>query len=182
MGCSSGPPTYPYAKEPNPLQQEYVIGVSDLVHVEVWQHDEFRTHLVVRPDGRLTMPLIGDIQAAGLTPSELAADIKTRLSQFIKDKPTVNVSVPAINSYYVTVAGRVGAPGRFESGTYLRFSDALALAGGPTPFASPDDAFILRTGANGKTRKIPVNYRQVLNGEHLEQDLYLLRGDQLVVP
>jgi polysaccharide export outer membrane protein len=180
-GCANLPPTYPYAKEPNPLKTEYVIGVADGVTVTVWQHEEFNTSLGVRPDGLITMPLVGDLPAAGLTPTELKKKVTKKLRAFIKDKPIVTVAVTAVNSYYVTVSGRVGNPGRFNSPGYLNVADAIALAGGPDRFASPEDVFVLRTDEKG-TRRIPVNYDQIERGEYLQQNIYLMRGDHVFVP
>lgn len=181
LGCANLPPEYPYDSEPNPLESEYVIGVADGVSVTVWKHEEFNTQLNVRPDGHLTLPIMGDVYAAGLTPSDLKKRITEELKRFVKGETIVTVAVLAVNSYYVTVSGRVGTPGRFNANGYLNVADAIALAGGTDRFSSPEDVFILRTDKAG-TRRIPVNYAQILRGEHLEQNIYLLRGDHVFVP
>ena len=180
--CGHPPPTYPYEKEPNPLREEYVIGVADDVQIQVYKHDEFSTGQRVRPDGVVTMPLIGDVHAAGLTPSQLEAQVKDKLKAYVKGEAVVTVAVTGINSYHVVVTGRVATPGRFDSANYLTVVEAISLAGGPTPFASPDDIIVLRRGQDGKVKKIPFNYSQVVRGEYLQQNIYLLRGDQVVVP
>lgn len=180
--CGHPPPDYPYEKEPNPLTQEYVIGAADDVRISVYKHDEFDTTQGVRPDGMVTLPLAGGIKAAGLTPTQLEAEVKNKLRAYIKGDITVTVAVTGINSYYVTVTGRVGGPGRFEAANYLTVIEAISLAGGPTIFASPQDTFILRKRPNGEVQRIPFNYDQVVQGVNLQQNLYLLRGDQVVVP
>lgn len=180
--CGHPPPSYPYEKEPNPLVEEYVIGVSDDVQIRVYKHDEFNTAQRVRPDGVVTMPLIGDVQTAGLTPSQLEAAVKDKLKAFVKGEAVVTISVPGINSYNVVVTGRVAGPGVFNATSFMTVVEAIALAGGPTPFASPHDAFVLRRSPDGKVKKIPFNYTQVMRGEYLEQNIYLMRGDQVVVP
>ncbi len=180
--CGHPPPSYPYEKEPNPLREEYVIGVSDDVQIGVYKHDEFNTGQRVRPDGVVTMPLIGDVQAAGLTPSQLEGAVKDKLKAFVKGDAVVTVAVTGINSYHVVVTGRVSTPGRFEAASYMTVMEAISLAGGPTPFASPAEVFVLRRSPDGKVKKIPFNYSQVIRGEYLQQNIYLMRGDQVVVP
>jgi polysaccharide biosynthesis/export protein len=182
VGCSSPPPTYPFEKEPNPLEQEYVIGAADDVMIRVWKHDEFAMGHGVRPDGFITIPLIGDVMAAGRTPSQLEADVKNKLRTFVKGEPVVTITVTGINSYTVTVSGRVASPGRFASQNYLTVAEAVALAGGPTRFAAPEDAFVLRRKGNGDVRRIPINYGQIVRGEYLQQNIYLMRGDQVIIP
>ena len=179
--CASSP-SFPYDKEPNPAQIPYVIGAADVVEVGVYEHDEFSASQTVRPDGVITLPLVGDIQAAGSSAAELEKIIRERLRRFVKDDPTVNVAVTEVHSYHVTVTGEVGAPGRFEAANFMRVADAVALAGGPTPFASPSDAFILRRDDQGNMRKIPIDYDGVAAGERPEQNIYLVRGDQVIVP
>jgi polysaccharide export outer membrane protein len=182
LSCSNLAPDYPYSSEPNPLLSEYVIGVADGVVITVWKHDEFNTSLNVRPDGLITLPLVGDMPAAGLTPSALKQAVTKELKSFIKGEAIVTVAVTAVNSYHVTVSGRVATPGRFNSSGYLTVADAIALAGGPDRFAKAEEVFIIRTDKSGKRRRIPVNYDQIKRGEHLHQNIYLLRGDQIFVP
>jgi len=182
FGCSGAAPTYPYDKEPNPKTSEYVIGAADDLSVEVFKHQEFNAGVTVRPDGKITIPLVGDITAAGRTPSAVRAELLQHLAKYVKGELVVTVSVTAVRSYFVTVAGQVETPGRFTSQGYLTVADAIALAGGPNRFADPANCFVLRSGPDGKTRKIPVNYQQINRGEHLEQNLPLFRGDQVIVP
>ncbi len=184
MGCTDLAPTYPYDKEPNPLHAEYVIGAGDDLAISVFRHNDFNARGTVRPDGNITLPLIGDVQADGLTPSRLKAEILARLGTYLKEgtAPVVTVAVTGANSYFVTVAGSVNRPGRFQAASHLTVADAIALAGGPTRFAEAEDAIVIRRGKDGAFRKIPINYEQITRGEHLEQNILLLSGDQVMVP
>ncbi len=173
---------YPYAKEPNPIKEEYVIGVADVLSISVWRNQELNTTIAVRPDGTITMPLVGDVKADGLTPSELKTKVTKRLAEYIKDGATVTVSVTGVNSYYVTVSGQVSRPGVIGANHYLSVGEAVALAGGPTRFASPQDAVLLRRRKDGTTKRIPINYTAVANGSSPEMDLVLYRGDKVHVP
>ncbi|MCU0691447.1 MAG: polysaccharide export protein [Polyangiaceae bacterium] len=174
---------YPYQKEPDPRRAEYVIGVSDNLRIRVWKNPELNTDIQVRPDGTLTMPLIGDVRADGLTPSQLRNEIRQRLGVYIKDEAAiVTVAVTEANSYSVTVSGNVAQPGVFTSRQYLTVADAIALAGGPTRFANPDDAVLIRSDGRGGVRRIPINYTQIAKGVATKANLVLMRGDALFVP
>jgi len=183
--CQSQPRPYNYADEPNPVGKEYVIGPSDLLHVTVWHNAELTGDVVVRPDGTISLPLLGDLRAAGLTPGQVRADVTTRLKAFVKDdSATVTVSVAAVNSYRFVVSGNVEHPGVFNANHYVRVSEAIALAGGPNRYANPDVSVIIRPSVEpkGAVRRIPVNYTAILDGTHPEHDLLLLPGDNLFVP
>src|SRR5262249_12351361 len=106
--CPSTLPDYDYGREPDPRKAEYVIGVSDELSINVWKNAELSTHTTVRPDGTITMPLVGDLKAQGRTPSQLRAEITERLSQFVKDdSAVVSIAVTEVNSYRFTVTGEV---------------------------------------------------------------------------
>ncbi len=173
---------YPYAKEPNPEKQEYVIGVADVLSISVWRNQELNTTIAVRPDGTITMPLIGDVKAGGSTPSQLKSRVAERLTEYIKDGAAVTVSVNSVNSYYVTVSGQVSRPGVLKAKHYLTIGEAVALAGGPTRFASPADTVLLRRGKDGQIRRIPIHYGRLASGAAPEMDLVLFRGDKVFVP
>lgn len=181
--CVNAPPNYPYAKEPDPRKVEFVIGVSDQLRIRVWKNPELNTEIQVRPDGTITMPLVGDVKADGLTPSQLTAAITKALAQYVKDESAVvTVAVVEVNSYKVTVSGAVMQPGIYGSRQYLTVADAIALAGGPSRFASPADTVLIRKGPGNTSRRIPINYDQVVRGEFLQQNLVLLAGDVVFVP
>lgn len=175
--------TYPHEKEYDPRKHEYVIGVSDELRVTVWKMAELSDDVVVRPDGTITLPLIGDIHAANRTPSRVQQEIRQKLGAFVKDEHmAISVEVQQVNSYRFVVSGNVANPGPKASKYYVTVSEALVLAGGPTRFATPERAVILRADGAGKIRRIPINAKAVAEGRHLEQDLAIVSGDTILVP
>jgi polysaccharide export outer membrane protein len=183
VGCQRVRTNYPYQSEPDPRASEYVIGVSDDLEVSVWKNRDLDAKIAVRPDGNITIPLIGDVQAAGMTPSQLRADLAKRLSHFLRDEEAVvTVSVLGVNSYFVTVAGNVTTPGRISSRSYLTVVDAIALAGGPNRFALASEVVVLRRAPNGAHKRIPIDYGELSQGKRLEQNIVLLRGDRIFIP
>ena len=183
VSCGAPLPNYPYAKEPDPRRAEYVIGVGDTLRIRIWKNPELNTDIQVRPDGTITMSLIGDVHAADLTPTQLKHEIKKKMSVFIKDEAAVvTVAVTDVRSYRVTVSGNVAQPGVLSAERYLTVLEAIALAGGPNRFASPAETKVIRVGSDGKVRHIPIRYDLLAEGEHLEMNLVLLRGDQVFVP
>lgn len=175
---------YPYAKEPDPRNQEYILDVPDQIRVTVWGQEKLNTTATIRPDGTFTMPLVGDLPAAGKTPSQLKAVLMERLSQFVKlsDSSSLTVEVVQTGSYRITVTGRVTTPGVLTPNHYLTVSEAITLTGGPNRFADPDSVEIVRTRGDGKVVRIPIRYDLLERGEALEQDIVLLRGDIVYVP
>jgi polysaccharide export outer membrane protein len=181
--CASTRYDYPYSKEPDPRKSEYVIGVSDRLSITVWKNPDLSGDVVVRPDGTITLPLIGDITADGRTPTQLKNDIARQLTKFIRDDgAVVTVAVTGVSSYTVTVSGNVTSPGVFPSQKYLTVMEAVQLAGGPNRFASPREMRLLRRDRSGRMREIPVDYLAVLDGSHPEANLALISGDQIYMP
>jgi polysaccharide export outer membrane protein len=181
-GCSAAPPRHDYAKEYDPSKHEYVVGISDQLRVTVWKNPDLSTDATVRPDGTITLPLLGDLKAAQRTPTEIRGEIQKRLSAYVKDEgAVVTVAVTGVNSYRFTVAGNVEHAGVFTSQSYVSVAEAVAMAGGPTRFASPSQTVIVRQ-QDGKTRRIPVPYDDVRSGDHPEKDLVLVAGDTVFVP
>ena len=184
-GCfhHQGPP-YNYANEPDPRKAEFVLGPSDVLHVNVWKNPDLSGETVVRPDGTITLPLVGDIRASGRTSSEVRQEVTERLKAFIKDdSAVVTVAVTAINSYRFTIAGNIDRPGTYTSSHYVTVSEALALAGGPNRYADPEDTVVIRTdGQKGSTRRIPIDYPAMQSGKRPEQNIALLSGDVIYVP
>jgi polysaccharide export outer membrane protein len=183
--CWSQPRPYNYASEPDPIAEEYVLGPSDVLRVNVWHNTEFAGDVIIRPDGTISLPLLGDLRAAGRTPGQLRADIAARLTAFIKDDSAiVTVSVSAVNSYRFVVSGNVEHSGVFTASHYVRVTEAIALAGGPNRFANPETSVIIRPNADPKlpVRRIPIDYVGILEGTHPEQNLRLLPGDTVYVP
>lgn len=186
LACGGGAVSnYDYAAEPNPLATgaEFVIGVGDRLQITVWQNPNLSTEIAVRPDGTITMPLVGDLHAAGKTPSQLRAEIAAKLSQYIKeDTAVVTVAVTEVNSYRFSVVGEVARPGVFGERRYVTVVEALALAGGFTRFASRDKITVLRKDKSGTVRKIPIDYDAIARGERPDMNIVVLAGDQIVVP
>lgn len=171
---------YADAAQHDPRGKPYVIGVADVVHIGVWKDESLSTDAIVRPDGTITMPLVGELRAAGRTAAQLQQDASARLSTVIKDA-AVTVSVTEINSYRFTVAGNVEHPGLFTARYYLTVSEALALAGGPNRYADTDQVVVVRP-INGTLLRIPINYDDILSGRSPEQDIVILAGDSVRVP
>ncbi len=171
---------YADAARHDPRGKPYVIGVADVVRIGVWRDDSLSTDAIVRPDGTITMPLLGELRAAGRTAAQLQQDVSQRLTAYIKDA-AVTVSIAEINSYRFTVAGNVQNPGLFTARYYLTVSEALALAGGPNRYADTDEVVIVRN-VGGTVQRIPINYDDILSGKHPEQDIVILAGDSVRVP
>ncbi len=183
LAAACGTVAYDYAKEPDPRKTEYVVGISDALSVKVWKNPELSTAGTVRPDGTITMPLIGDVHAAGRTPSQLTAEIGQRLKTFVKEEASlVSVAVTDVNSYRFTVSGNAEHPGVFTKKYYVTVADAIAEAGGINKFGSAKKLMILRPQANGGVRKVPVNFDRISSGDHPEENLVILAGDTVFVP
>jgi polysaccharide export outer membrane protein len=164
---------------PPAVSGNYVIGPDDSLQVNVWKEANLSATLPVRPDGKISLPLVGDITAAGFTPMQLAADITTRLKQFVTD-PVVDVSVLAVNSKHVFLIGEVGRVGPLAITPGMTILQAIATAGGLTPYANKKKIYILR-GDPGKQQKISFDYNKALKKGDM-QGVSLVPGDTIVVP
>jgi polysaccharide export outer membrane protein len=181
--AACGPLPYDYSKEPDPRKHEFVIGASDGVRVTVWKNPELSTDATVRPDGTITMPLVGDIRAAGRTPTQLKEDIARKLSAYLKDESaTVTIALTGVNSYRYTVSGNFEHTGIFNSKYYVTVAEAIAMAGGLNKFANPSKLVIVRPDPATKVRRIPIDFNRVSSGEHPEENLVLMSGDTLYAP
>ena len=158
---------------------DYVIGADDNLHISVWKEPELTNTLPVRPDGKISMPLLDDVQAAGLTPMQLASSLTEKLKKYLAD-PRVTVVVTQMNSQRVYVLGEVIHTGAMALLPDMTVLQALATAGF-TQFANTKGIYILRT-ANGKQQKLPFNYKQVVKGDDMAQNVSLKPGDTIVVP
>ena len=158
---------------------DYVIGADDTLHISVWKEPDLTEALPVRPDGKISMPLLNDVQAAGLTPQQLAQVITDRLKKYISD-PRVTVVVTQMNSQRIYVLGEVQHTGAMPLLPNMTVLQALARAGF-TQFANTKAIYVLRL-ENGKQKKYPINYRLVLKGDAADQNLVLKPGDTIVVP
>lgn len=160
--------------------QSYLIGCGDILQVLVWGHDELTTNNVVRPDGNISLPLIGDIQAEGLSVDDLKKEMNRRMGEYIQE-PSVSVSVSEINSLKIYIIGEVRAPGEQNLISYTTVLQAIARAGGLTEFAKRNKIQIIRTQGDEKI-KIKFNYNQVIKGKKLDQNIPLKPGDVILVP
>jgi polysaccharide export outer membrane protein len=167
------------AAAPDTDASRYVIGADDSLQITVWQEPSISGTFPVRPDGMISLVLAGDIQAAGLTPMHLAHDITVKLKKFLQD-PVVSVVVVAVKSQRVYLVGEVQHAGPIELSPGMTPLQAIAGAGGLTPYTNGKHIYILR-GPQGKQMKIPFNYRLALKGDN-RQDVPLLAGDTIVVP
>jgi len=158
----------------------YKIGAQDVIRVDVWREDQLTRTVPVRPDGKITLPLLNDIQASGLTPMELAGVIREELKKFITN-PQVTVSVSEINSRRIYVNGEVNKSGAYQLIPHMTVLQALSGSGGFTAFARIKNIYVLRN-ENGKPVKIPFNYKQAITGKNPEQNIELQPGDVVVVP
>lgn len=161
-------------------EPEYKIGPQDVVQIDVWKEPEISRTIPVRPDGKISVPLLHDVQAAGLTAMELAASLRDGLSKFLTN-PQVNVTVTQINSRRVYLTGEVNRAGAIPLLPNMNVLQALASGGGFTQFAKVKNIYVLRT-ENGKQVKHPFNYKEVVKGNLAEQNITLQDGDTIVVP
>ncbi len=168
------------AKEPLPqTNASYIIGADDQLHVSVWKEPDLTNTMPVRADGMISLPLLNDVQAAGLTPMQLAASISDKLKKYITD-PHVTVEVTQMNSQRIYVMGEVLHPGAMNRTPDMTVLQALASAGF-TQFANTKGIYVLRTESS-KQSKLPVNYKKLVKGEDMQQNYVLKPGDTIVVP
>jgi polysaccharide export outer membrane protein len=158
---------------------DYVIGPEDVLHVAVWKEADLTATLPVRPDGKISLPLVNDVQAAGLTPMQLADSLTEKLKKYVAS-PRVTVVVTAINSKRVYLVGEVGHTGAVPMLPNMTVLQALSSAG-MTQFANAKKIYVMRV-QGGKQVKLPVNYRKLVKGEQMDQNYLLQPGDTIVVP
>jgi len=161
-------------------QPTYRVGPEDVLEISVWREDTLKKEVLVRPDGGLSYPLIGDLQAAGKTVTEIRSEIAKRLEKYIPDA-AVSVTILKIGSQRVYVVGKVNKPGEFLVGRFVDVLQALSMAGGPTQFADSNEIRVLRRDADRQI-VLPFEYGRVIRGQKLEQNVQLRGGDVIVVP
>ena len=158
----------------------YVIGPEDVLKINIWKEPEMSGDVPVRPDGKISLTLLGDVQAAGLTPTQLTTQITDLLKKYLDD-PRVTVTVGAVNSRRVFILGQVGRPGAFPLLPGMTVLQALSTAGGLSLYAAADKIYVLRI-ENGNQVKLAFQYKQVIKGNTPEQNIVLKSGDTIVVP
>ena len=174
----------PEAQTPAPVPTpsvplDYVIGADDTLHITVWKEPDMSATLPVRPDGKISLPLLDDVQAAGMTPMQLAASIKEKLKKYIAD-PRVTVVVTAMNSQRIYVLGEVTHTGAMPLLPNMTMLQALSSAGF-TQFANLKAIYLLRT-QDGQQTKMRFNYKDAIKGRDTQQNIVLRPGDTIVVP
>jgi polysaccharide export outer membrane protein len=168
-----------------PTSKEFLLGPEDVLEVTVWRNQDLSRIVVVRPDGKISLPLVGDVQASGLSASQVAAKIAARLTEF-KENPNVSVSIKEVNSYFIYVLGEVAKPGKYPIKSYATVLQGVSLAGGFTNFASKSKMAVIRniTGNDGDQHqiRIPVPYDELVSGKGAIENFVLKSGDTIVVP
>ncbi len=165
--------------EVKPSTQEYTLGPDDVLAVVYWGDKDLSAEVVVRPDGFISLPLLNDVAALGLTPTQLAERI-ARLAAVYLEEPAVTVVVKAINSRKVFITGEVGKPGQYQLGGPTTVLQLIAMAGGLTPFAKTETIAIIRSGANGPVT-FTFNYKKAARLEDLDSNIVLMPGDTVIV-
>jgi polysaccharide biosynthesis/export protein len=183
LGCAPVRPGAAKASLETPsasTSADYQVGPEDVLDITVWKEDGLKKEVLVRPDGGISFPLIGEVQAVGKTTGELQKEITQRLSKFIP-RPSVNVALLKTASYKVYVMGRVNKPGEFTLGRRIDVLQALSMAGGLTPFAAASDIRVIRK-TNGKEVSFKFDYNAAEKGQDLSKNIELKSGDTVVVP
>lgn len=164
-----------------PHDDSFVIGADDVLAVNVWKEPEISRSVPVRSDGKISLPLVGEVQASGQTPKQLEQEIAKRLQSYISE-PDVTVIVQQIKSRKFNILGQVLKPGSYLLTNPLTVLDAIALAGGFRDFAKQKSIYVLRQDTEGNQARLPFNYKDVIKGKNLDQNVMLQSGDTVVVP
>lgn len=159
----------------------YVIGIDDLLSINVWKEPDISRAVPVRSDGKISLPLVGEVTAGGQTPKALKAEITEKLKNYISE-PEVTVIVQEMRSKKFNIMGQVGRPGSYQLSGNMTVLDGLAIAGGFRDFAKKKDIYVLRKKADGTDERLPFNYKDVIKGKNSQQNVQLMPGDTVVVP
>ena len=182
--AQSAPPVAAAAAAPRAtdpvIPPGYVIGPDDLLSIVFWKDKEMSADAQVRPDGRIALPLINEVQAAGLTPDQLREKITEESKKYMEDA-SVTVVVRQINSRKVFITGEINKPGTYPLTTPITVMQLIAMAGGLREYADAKKIIIMRS-ENGKPKRLPFNYKSIIEGKNLQQNIELKPGDTVVVP
>jgi polysaccharide biosynthesis/export protein len=165
----------------NPAMEDFVIGAGDVLSINVWKEETLSRVIPVRSDGRISLPLVGELQASGRTPKQLETELRTKLKDFVSE-PEVTVIVQEIKSQKFNVLGMVMKPGSYALANPTTVLDAIAMAGGFRDFAKQKDIYVLRRGSDGTSSRLPFNYKDVVKGRNSSQNVALQSNDTIVVP
>jgi polysaccharide export outer membrane protein len=171
-------PTAPSAAKPH--DATFIIGNDDVLAINVWKEPDISRSIPVRSDGKISLPLVGEVQAAGQTPLALEKDIASKLKNYISE-PEVTVMVQQVNSQKFNILGQVVRPGAYVIANSPTVLDAIALAGGFRDFAKQKSIYVLRQGPEGETR-LPFNYKDIVQGKNMSQNVKLQPRDTIIVP
>ena len=163
------------------LPPGYVIGAEDVLTIVFWRDKEMSADVVVRPDGKISLPLLNDVQAAGYTPDQLRGQLELAAKKFMKDDPNASVIVKAVNSRKVHIIGNVGKAGTYPLAGDMTVLQFIALAGGLQEYADAKNITIMRK-EDGQDRAFKFNYKDVVKGKKLQQNIALKPGDTVIVP
>ncbi len=171
----------PASRVPAVHSSTYVVGIGDVLEINVWKESELSKTVPVRPDGMITLPLVGEIKAVGLTPDQLKEQVTAALQKVVTD-PQVTVMVNSVSSLSFNIMGNVNRPGYYPLTRPMTILDAIAISGGFRDFAKEKKIYVLRTGPTGAQQKIMFNYKEVIKGKKMAQNINLLPHDTLVIP
>ena len=171
---------HPFKVLPLDISEDYIIGQGDVLEVFVWRNEQLSRQVTVRPDGKISLPLIQDLQAEGLTALQLRDQITRKFKQYVQN-PTVAVIVSQINSYKISVLGKVAQPGVYAITTRTTFLEAISMAGGFTEWANQKKITVI-TNRGGQKKKLRINYKKIISGKDPSQNIMLERGDTIIVP
>jgi polysaccharide export outer membrane protein len=174
------PATLPAEEAPASQAQDYILGSEDSVEVQVWKNPDLSRTVTVRPDGKISLPLIGDVQAAGLTAVQLTEAVTEKLKAYYREPAQVTVIVNPVNSYTIYFVGEVRSSGPKQVRSNVTFLQAVSVAGGFTPYASTNKITLRRRDNDGKEVVIPIRYKDILAGN--QANIVLRPGDTIIVP
>jgi polysaccharide export outer membrane protein len=175
------PSNTPASRVPAFLPSSYIVGVGDVLEVHVWKEGELSKTVPVRPDGMITLPLVGEIKAVGLTPVQLQDQVTAALTKVVSE-PQVTVMVVSVNSMSFNIVGNVNKPGYYPLTRPITVLDAIALSGGFRDFAKQNKIYVLRKADSGAEERLKFNYKEVIKGKKMSQNIVLMPHDTLVIP
>jgi polysaccharide export outer membrane protein len=175
------PSNTPASRVPAIQAANYIVGVGDVLEVNVWKENELSKTVPVRPDGMITLPLVGELKAVGLTPVQLQEQITNALTKVVSE-PQVTVMVVSVNSMSFNIMGNVNKPGYYPLTRPISILDAIALSGGFRDFAKQNKIYVLRKSENGTEQRLKFNYKEVIKGKKMAQNITLQPHDTLVIP
>ena len=176
---SSPSPTTTTAGKPH--DDGFIIGNDDVLAINVWKEPDISRAVPVRSDGKISLPLVGEVQASGQTPKQLETEIAAKLQSYISE-PDVTVIVQEVRSQRFNILGQVSHPGTYLLANSMTVLDAIALAGGFRDFAKQKSIYVLRAQADGSQQKFPFNYKDMIKGKNPEQNIKLAPRDTIVIP